>query len=300
MAKVDDSNYKPLVSVIINCFNGEKFLKDALISVSSQTYQNWELIFWDNKSTDNSKKIFFEFKDRRFKYYISEKHTSLYEARNNAIRESQGEIIAFLDADDWWEKDKLQKQIALFKNQNIGIVYSNCYLFFENNKKIKIFKKEILKTGYVTKYLFKTHGVGLLTVLLRKEAYNSISGFNNKYSIIGDFDMKVRLSLKWQFDCVQEPLAYYRIHDKNFSSTHNSLEIDEFEDWISNKEIISNNNLKPYLHHVKQKIIFLKTIKNINEGKLIQAIKNIIFFPISLDKIKLLLYVLLPKRFTNK
>ena len=175
MAKVDDSNYKPLVSVIINCFNGEKFLKDALISVSSQTYQNWELIFWDNKSTDNSKKIFFEFKDRRFKYYISEKHTSLYEARNNAIRESQGEIIAFLDADDWWEKDKLQKQIALFKNQNIGIVYSNCYLFFENNKKIKIFKKEILKTGYVTKYLFKTHGVGLLTVLLRKEAYNSIS-----------------------------------------------------------------------------------------------------------------------------
>tara|TARA_Y100000590_G_scaffold373707_1_gene437677 strand:- start:1077 stop:1979 length:903 start_codon:yes stop_codon:yes gene_type:complete len=300
MAEIENITYKPLVSIIVNCFNGEKFLKEALASISNQTYNNWELIFWDNKSTDNSKKIFFEFNDKRFKYYLAEKHTSLYEARNNAIQESQGEIIAFLDVDDWWKKDKLQKQIVLFKDKNIGLVYSNCYLFFENKKKRKIFKREILKTGYITKYLFKTHSVGLLTVLLRKEAYNSVSGFNNAYSIIGDFDMKIRLSLKWKFDCVQEPLAYYRIHDKNFSSTHNSLEIDEFENWISNKEINSNNNLRPYLHYINQKITFLKTIKNINDGKLVKAIKNIILFPIGLNKIKLLLYILLPKRFINK
>ena len=167
-------------------------------------------------------------------------------------------------------------------------------------KKEELIPREILKTGYITKYLFKTHSVGLLTVLLRKEAYNSVSGFNNAYSIIGDFDMKIRLSLKWKFDCVQEPLAYYRIHDKNFSSTHNSLEIDEFENWISNKEINSNNNLRPYLHYINQKINFLKTIKNINDGKLVKAIKNIILFPIGLNKIKLLLYILLPKRFINK
>jgi hypothetical protein len=116
-------------------------------------------------------------------------------------------------------QDKLEKQVILFKkNESTGLVYSNCYLFYENSKKNKIFKKEILKTGYVTDYLFKGHSIGILTILISREAYKSVSGFNDEYSIIGDFDLIVRLSLKWEFDCVQEPLAYYRIHNKNFSS----------------------------------------------------------------------------------
>ena len=123
---------KPLISIIINCFNGEKYLKDCLISVLNQSYTNWEVIFWDNQSSDNSKRIFLEFKDKRFKYYNSNNHTTLYEARNNAIKKSTGEIIAFLDTDDWWEKNKLEKQVPLFENKKIGMVYSNCYLFFED------------------------------------------------------------------------------------------------------------------------------------------------------------------------
>jgi len=59
---------KPLISIIINCFNGQQFLKDALMSVVNQTYKNWEIIFWDNQSRDKSKKIFLDFKDKRFKH----------------------------------------------------------------------------------------------------------------------------------------------------------------------------------------------------------------------------------------
>ena len=66
--------YKPLVSVIVNCFNGEQYLHKALSSILSQTYKNWEIIFWDNQSSDNSKKIFSGFKDKRFKYYFSKEH----------------------------------------------------------------------------------------------------------------------------------------------------------------------------------------------------------------------------------
>ena len=99
---------EPLVSIIINCFNGEKYLRDTFSSVLKQTYSNWEIIFWDNKSNDSSTKIFNEFKDSRFKYFMSDKHTSLYEARNNAIEKSKGEIIAFLDTDDWWSEEKLE------------------------------------------------------------------------------------------------------------------------------------------------------------------------------------------------
>ena len=97
----------PLVSVIMNCYNGEKYLTEALSSLLIQNYGNWELIFWDNLSTDNSKKIFKSFNEKRFKYFLADKHTVLYEARNLAIKKTSGDYIAFLDTDDIWSKDKL-------------------------------------------------------------------------------------------------------------------------------------------------------------------------------------------------
>ena len=66
MVTLENTNYKPLVSIIVNCYNGEKYLSECLTSILNQTYQNWELIFWDNQSIDNSKKIFFKFNDKRF------------------------------------------------------------------------------------------------------------------------------------------------------------------------------------------------------------------------------------------
>ena len=287
---------KPLISIIINCFNGEKYLKDCLISVLNQSYTNWEVIFWDNQSSDNSKRIFLEFKDKRFKYYNSNNHTPLYEARNNAIKKSTGEIIAFLDTDDWWEKNKLEKQVPLFENKKIGMVYSNCYLFFEKKNKKKIYIKKNLKSGNITNHLFKSYEVGITTVLLKKKAFDSVSGFNNSYNIIGDFDLIMRLSTKYEFNCVQEPLAHYRIHGKNFSILNNMSEIDELQNWINDYSVISNELLKPYLHHIKRRIDFLKTIKLINEKEMIKAIRNIILFPISINKIKLILYFIFPKK----
>ena len=68
---------KMLISVIINCYNGEKYLKETLNSIKKQSYSNFELIFWDNKSTDNSKNIFLEYNDPRFKYFLSDIHTNL-------------------------------------------------------------------------------------------------------------------------------------------------------------------------------------------------------------------------------
>ena len=90
-------NNFPKVSIIMNCLNGEKFLRDSLKSVLNQTYKNWELIFWDNLSIDNSKKILKNFKEDRFKYFCSDTFLSLYKARNNAIQKCAGEYIFFLD-----------------------------------------------------------------------------------------------------------------------------------------------------------------------------------------------------------
>ena len=102
---------QPLVSVIMNCFNGEKYLREAIDSVLAQTYQNWELIFWDNQSTDRSAEIVKSYDDPRIYYFYASQHTLLYEARNYAIEDQNGEFLAFLDVDDWWESDKLSIQL---------------------------------------------------------------------------------------------------------------------------------------------------------------------------------------------
>ena len=119
------SENQPLVSIIMNCYNSETYLYESINSVLSQTYQNWELIFWDNQSSDLSKKIFNNFKDKRLNYYYANEHTTLYCARNLAINKSKGEYIAFLDADDWWDNKKLEKQMSKFTRDDVGLVFSN-------------------------------------------------------------------------------------------------------------------------------------------------------------------------------
>ena len=132
-------NKNQLITIILNCYNGEKYLNDALRSILKQSYKNWELIFWDNKSTDKSKKIFKSFKDKRFRYFYSNKHTPLYEAKNLAIKKSKGSYLTFIDVDDVWEKNKLKEQIKLFSDEQVGVVYGNMWIRNEINKRTKIY-----------------------------------------------------------------------------------------------------------------------------------------------------------------
>ena len=127
----------PLVSIIMNCYNGEKYLKESIKSILLQTYPNWELIFWNNKSTDNSEKIIKKFKDQRIKYYKSKKFLNLYESRNLAIKKSRGKYITFLDVDDQWLKTKLNNQVSFMsKNKkSFKMVYSNFYINDQTKKK---------------------------------------------------------------------------------------------------------------------------------------------------------------------
>ena len=100
-------NKNPLVSILMNCFNGEVFLQEALESIFRQSYTNWELIFWDNKSTDKSIDIISSVKDKRIKIFSSQEHTNLGKARKNAFNKAKGDYLAFLDVDDLWEDNKL-------------------------------------------------------------------------------------------------------------------------------------------------------------------------------------------------
>ena len=223
---------QPLVSVIMNCFNGEKYLREALDSVLAQTYTNWELIFWDNQSNDKSAEIFKKYNDPRCKYFFTPKHTLLSEARNCAIEYSTGEFLAFLDVDDWWAPEKLEKQIPLFDDQEVGLVYAN-YWYVLNGKNIKypLYRKKLPK-GWCIDALLRYYCVGLLTILVRRTAFDALNGgFNPKYHVIEDFDFVIKLNKSWKIECVHTPLAFFRFHGENSSIKQKETRIFELQKW---------------------------------------------------------------------
>ena len=101
-----------LVSIIMPSWNTERFIAETIQSVLDQTYTNWELIIVDDCSSDNTDDIVASFKDNRIKYFHNEKNSGAALTRNRAMREAQGEWIAFLDSDDLWTPEKLEHQIA--------------------------------------------------------------------------------------------------------------------------------------------------------------------------------------------
>lgn len=116
------------VSVIMSCYNGQKFLSQAVESVINQTYTNWELLICDDCSTDDSAAIAKAYaeKDNRIKYLCMEKNSgSPAMPRNLGIENASGRFIAILDCDDIWMPEKLEKQVPLFENEKVGVVYSD-------------------------------------------------------------------------------------------------------------------------------------------------------------------------------
>ena len=247
-------NIIPQVSVIMNCYNGEKYLKQSLNSLVNQSFKNWELIFWNNKSNDRSEKILKNFKDKRIKYFKSKNFTKLYRARNLAIQKAKGKYICFLDVDDWWVKQKLQMQINfLNENKKAGFVFSNLYVFNQNNKKTKLYFSRFIPSGKITQILLNDYKIGILTVMMKKKFFDK-KKFNNNYNIIGDFDFFINLSLKENFFCIQKPLAYYRVHKKNFSK-ESKIYTEELKKWfLINSKILKKKRLSLF----KLKLYYLK------------------------------------------
>ncbi len=290
-------NDLPLISIIINCFNGDRFLQKALDSVISQTYKNWEIIFWDNQSTDKSAEIFNSYKDVRFKYYKALKHSEiLYEAKNYALEKANGEFYAFLDVDDWWLPNKLEKQVPLFKDPKVGIVYGNFWNFFEKKNKTKIFRKNILPTGMILKDLLSNYSVGSPTYMIRKKSLDSLKfHFNNNYHIIGEFDLITRLSVKWKADCVQSPVAHARRHEKSESYLKRNLEIEEMKVLYTEMKNNPEFSYLKELEQLKRKYMYLQAMEIILNKSLTRGFSEVMKYPLCFKKFKLALAMLMPK-----
>ena len=291
-------NKKKLVSIILNCYNGEKYLQQALNSIEKQSYKNWELIFWDNRSTDNSKNIFRSFKNKKFKYYFSKKHTSLYKARNLAIKKSRGQFISFIDADDLWEKNKLKDQVKLFlRNKHVSLIYSNIWIQNENLKKRKLYWKKDLPSGLIYKKIIKEYCIGIITVMIKRNILSKKNAFDPKYSVIGDFDLFTRLAKKNKFMAVQAPLATYSIHGDNLSLKNRIKEIDELKHWLrKNKYELQSFEKKIIQNKIDlRNFLYLKS-----KGQFIESLKLFLNKPFLNKKLKNFILLLIPTVLLNK
>jgi glycosyltransferase involved in cell wall biosynthesis len=204
----------PTVSVIMNCLNCEKYLREAIDSVFAQTYEDWEIIFWEDKaSEDNSENIAKSY-GSKLRYFRSDVSLPLYGSRNLAVQKARGRYIAILDCDDLWLPTKLEEQIPLLERDGaIGLVYSDVFEFNERGKEKLLFEYARPSRGNIFSELLKLNFINTQTVVIRRDAFRSIDNpFDASLILAGDYDAYLRISYKWKIDYVNKPLARYRVH----------------------------------------------------------------------------------------
>lgn len=257
----------------MNCFNGERFMRDAIDSVLAQTYREWELIFWDNLSTDRSAAIFRSYSDPRLRYFHAPRHALLYDARNQAIAQARGEFLAFLDVDDWWAPDKLERQVPLFGDPAVGFVCGDFWIVDDRTGTMRRRFRRPAPTGTVLNDLLGWYFVGILTLIIRRAALDSLDHpCDPRYHIIGDFDLVMRLAARWKAHCVQEPpVAFYRRHDSTETSRSWTRRIRELELWVSEMRGVSEIGGCPNFAVVVDRLRYMQGLQAVLEGNAMNA-----------------------------
>ena len=202
---------KVKVSVVMNCLNGEKYLSQAIDSVYNQTFKDWEIIFWDNASTDKSAEIAKSYGEK-IRYFCSEKTYTLGKARNLSTKKTRGEFIAFLDCDDIWLSKKLEKQVSLLeKKEDVDLVFSDAIYFSEKGNLCQIYQKFKPDRGYIFSHLLRKYFLCFTSILVRKSAIGDKDWFNERLKYHEDADFCLRQAYKFKFDYCDEPLVKYYV-----------------------------------------------------------------------------------------
>lgn len=289
---------KNLVSIIINCYNGEKYLQKTLNSVVNQKYKNFEVIFIDNCSTDKSANIFKKINDKRFKYFKTKEKINLYEGRNFALKKCKGKFITFLDADDWWDEVFLSSRNKFFSSsKKYGFCFSNCNHYYENKNKYVPFSKDKLPSGFILPKLLQYYFVKMGTIIIKKKLISHLR-FNPNYNIIGDYDFIIRAAKEYKGMAFQDFLVNIRIHRNNFTHNNRKLFYLEFKQWLRNQNF-DNPYFKKKRTFLDQKLEYLRVTYLLLSGKNLYLIFDIIKYPLFSKKLKLLVIYFLPNFIIN-
>ncbi len=238
------------VSVIIPTYNSAEYITEALDSVFAQTYKNYEVIVIDDGSTDNTKDVLKPYMSRI--KYIYKENGGVSSARNVGIKNAEGEYIAFLDSDDIWLPEKLERQIERFNSEpDLGLVYSNCIRFSENGIEQSSRKVKKYLEGDIFAKILEGYVLPTSTVIAKKLCFDEVGYFDERFSVSEDYDMWLRISRFFKIGYVKGPLVKYRIRT---SSIIRSTKIDSL---FNAKKAVIEKNIE-YLDKTFNKEKFLK------------------------------------------
>lgn len=208
----------PEVSVVIPTYNSAQFIGEALRSVFDQTFKDYEIIVVDDGSTDQTKEVIHRYGNKI--RYIFQEQRGPANARNRGIRDSLGQYIAFLDADDVWLPLKLKKQVCMFHRcPPLAMVFTENSVFNQSGVcQNSIGKGKRLMNGDVVKNIFLYNGVVTSTVMVRSEVFNKIGLFEEELQLAEDDNMWIRIAANFKVALIDEPLVRYRVHPHEITS----------------------------------------------------------------------------------
>ncbi|WDL92129.1 glycosyltransferase family 2 protein [Bacillus sp. HNR-4] len=193
-----------LVSIITPVYNSEKYIGDTIKSVLSQTHENWEMFIVDDCSQDSTAEIISQFKDERIKYFKLNENAGAAVARNKALEKANGSFIAFLDADDMWKPDKLQKQLNFMVKNNIGFSFTGYEILKEEENKVIKVPSQLNYSQFM-----KNTIIGTLTVMINVNIIGEVRLVNVKKDHDSMTWAKILRAGNLAYG-LDESLAYYR------------------------------------------------------------------------------------------
>lgn len=210
---------QPLVSVVITCYNYGRYLETCLKSVQTQTYKNIEILIVDDGSTDASRGIIEDCarQDSRIRPFFQQ-NSGQAAATNRGILEARGEFVAFLDADDIWYPEKLAKQIPLFADPRVGVVYSAATLIdLDGREYASRQTKRVDKDANFLHHIILENFIPFTSSVVRRECFLKAGLLNSQYRVCTDYDLWLRMAKFYKFDGVEEPLIGYRARPDSLS-----------------------------------------------------------------------------------
>ena len=206
----------PKVSVVITCYNYGKYLIESIQSALDQTFSCFEIIVIDDGSTDNTRSLMSKYVSDSRVRYIYQENLGRPKAKNRGIAESKGEFVAFLDADDIWALDKIERQIELFTDPDIGVVYCRRN-WIDPEGRVITGNERRLRRGNILDFIFVDNFICFSSSIVRKHLLTAVGGFDENLPMGIDYDLWTRLAARCQFDYVDERLVKYRTGHANLS-----------------------------------------------------------------------------------
>ena len=208
----------------MNCRNGERFLEGALASVAAQTLQDFEIVFWDNQSTDRSAEIARDF-GPQLRYFRAQTSMTLGEARNAAVVQAKGTYLAVLDVDDRWRPHKLERQVRLFQGRPaVGLVHCDAVRHDRGGRQLSRWSEERrFQRGRVLEALVRSCFISMSTILVRRDVLNEVGSFDQRFHQVEDWDLYLKIAERYELDYVEDVLVDELIHANNLSANYRQV-----------------------------------------------------------------------------